>query len=383
MVKELQRTRYIERLEQQLRIHAVCGLLGPRQCGKTTLARDYADKFDGDVHWFDLENPDDLESLSNPMRTLENLTGLVVLDEVQRAPELFPILRVLVDRKQAKYMALGSASRDLLQQSSETLAGRIGYIEMAPFHLKEGVDTLPLLVRGGYPLSYLANSDEESYLWRESYIRTFLERDLAGLGFNVPPMTMRRFWSMLTHINAQQLNLHQLGMSLGVSGHSVRSYLDVLAGTFMIRVLQPWHENLGKRQVKTPKVYFRDTGILLALMRVLSYEELLRHPALGAVWEGFALEQVFQSLEIDQDDAYFWRTSQGAELDLFIDLRGRRYGFEFKFGDAPSRTKSMQIAKEDLRLDHLYVVYPGSRSYPLDDRLSVIGIESIRTLQLN
>lgn len=358
-------------------------MLGPRQCGKTTLARDYADKFDVDVHWFDLENPDDLESLSNPMRTLENLTGLVVLDEVQRVPELFPILRVLVDRKQAKYLALGSASRDLLRQSSETLAGRIGYIEMAPFHLKEGVDTLALLVRGGYPLSYLANSDEESYLWRESYIRTFLERDLAGLGFNVSPMTMRRFWSMLTHINAQQLNLHQLGMSLGVSGHSVRSYLDVLAGTFMIRVLQPWHENLGKRQVKTPKVYFRDTGVLLALMKVLSYEELLRHPALGAVWEGFALEQVLQSLEIYQDDAYFWRTSQGAELDLFIDLRGRRYGFEFKFGDAPSRTKSMLIAKEDLRLDHLYVVYPGSRNYHLDDRMSVIGIESIRTLQLN
>lgn len=379
----MERTRYLERIKQQMKVHSVCGLLGPRQCGKTTLAREYASTFDGKVHWFDLEDPPTLESLSNPMRALETLEGLVVLDEIQKLPEVFPILRVLSDRKQAKYMALGSASGDLLRQSSESLAGRIGYIELSPFHLKEGAEVRPLLIRGGFPLSYDAETDEESMLWRESYIKTFLERDIPELGFSIPPITIRRFWMMLVHVNGQQLNLHQLGTALGVSGHTVRSYLDILEGTFMVRVLQPWFENIDKRQVKAPKVYFRDTGILLALMAIHSYEELLRHPALGAIWEGFALEQVIQALEVYGNAAFFWRTGHGAELDLLIQARGgKRIGFEFKFADAPSRTKSMIIAMQDLKLDHMYVVYPGSRNYLLDDNISVIGIEEVKTLEL-
>lgn len=374
----MERIRYLQRIFEQFEVHTVCGLLGPRQCGKTTLALQYAQTFSGVVHHFDLENPDDLESLSNPMRVLERLEGLVIIDEIQRLPDLFPILRVLVDRKQAKYLVLGSASRELIRQSSETLAGRIGYIELTPFHLKEGCETTPLLIRGGFPLSYGAKSDQGSLLWRDSYIQTFLEKDIPALGFSVPSMMLRRFWMMLTHVHGQQLNLHQLGTSLGVSGHTVRSYLDILEGTFMVRILQPWHENLGKRQTKTPKLYFRDSGILLALMKISSHEQLLRHPSLGIVWEGFALEQTLQVLEVRQEEAFYWRTSHGAELDLLVHHQGKRLGFEFKFADAPKRSKSMMAALTDLKLDHLYVIYPGIRGYPIDDRLSVLGIDSLR-----
>ncbi len=374
----MERYRYLERIKEHFSVHSVCGLLGPRQCGKTTLADQFSKIFLGDVHRFDLENPDDLESLNNPMRMLEKLRGLVVIDEIQRLPNLFPILRVLVDRQQAQYLVLGSASRDLLQQSSESLAGRIGYIELSPFHLKEGAKTTPLLIRGGFPLSYLAKTDKASMLWRDSYIQTFLERDIPSFGFSVPPMQLRRFWMMLVHIHGQQLNLHQLGTSLGISGHSARSYLDILEGTFMMRILQPWFENIGKRQVKTPKVYFRDTGILLALLKIASEEQLLRHPLLGSVWEGFALEQILQALEIRREEAFYWRTGHGAELDLLIHYQGKRLGFEFKFSDAPKKTKSMCIAVTDLKLDKLYVIYPGKRDYPLDDQISVISIDNIR-----
>ncbi|MBI1954075.1 MAG: ATP-binding protein [Proteobacteria bacterium] len=374
----MKRHRYLERIKEHFSVHSVCGLLGPRQCGKTTLALQFSQIFSGDVHRFDLENPDDLESLSNPMRILEKLKGLVIIDEIQRLPNLFPILRVLVDRQQAKYLVLGSASRDLLQQSSESLAGRIGYIELSPFHLKEGVEVTPLLIRGGFPLSYMAETDRASLLWRDSYIQTFLERDVPSLGFSVPPMQLRRFWMMLVHIHGQQLNVHQLGTSLGISGHTARSYLDILEGTFMMRILQPWFENISKRQVKTPKIYFRDTGILLALLKIASEEQLLHHPLLGHIWEGFALEQTLQALEIRREEAFYWRTSHGAELDLLIQYQGKQLGFEFKFADAPKRTKSMHMAATDLKLNHLYVIYPGKRDYSLEDYLSVISIESIK-----
>jgi len=263
----------------------------------------------------------------------------------------------------------------LIQQSSETLAGRIGYIELTPFQLFEGCNLHQLLIRGGYPLSYLAESTENSQLWRESYIQTFLERDIPNLGFSVPPLLLRRFWMMLTHVNAQLLNLTQLGTSLGISGHSVRQYLDILGGTFMVRLLPPWFENIQKRQIKTPKLFFRDSGILLSLLGIFSEEALFRHPYLGAVWESFALEQVLQTLSLRTEDAFFWRTQHGAELDLLTFQNGVRVGFEFKFSDSPGTSKSMHAALQDLKLDHLYVIYPGKKIIPLQDRITVIGLE--------
>ena len=369
------RTKFMQQLQQQFRVHPACGLLGSRQAGKTTLALEYAKTYKGSVHNFDLENPEDLLALYEPMRALEKLEGLVIIDEIQRLPELFPILRVLIDRKQAQYLILGSASRDLIRQSSETLAGRIGYIELTPFQLIEGCDASVLLNRGGYPRSYLRKSDSDSYLWRENYIQTFLERDIPNLGFKIPPMTLRRFWMMLTHVHGQLLNMNNLATSLAVSGHTIRQYIDILAGTFMIRVLLPWQENIHKRQVKTPKIYFRDSGILQTLLRIHSEEERLRHPNLGAIWEGFALEQIIQALNIRNEDVFFWRTADGAELDLFVLHAGKRIGFEFKFADAPRTTKSMHQALQDLRLDQLWVVYPGKKQIDLVDKITMIGLE--------
>ena len=367
----LNRSHFINRLKEQLRIHSVAALLGPRQCGKTTLASQLAEDYPASIHHFDLENPSDLFALTEqPMRVLERLNGLVIIDEVQRIPALFPILRVLVDRKQAHYLILGSASRDLIQQSSETLAGRIGYIELTPFQLREDCISSDLLVRGGFPRSYFADSEHDSYLWREAYIQTFLERDIPNLGFQVPPLMLRRCWMMLAHVHGQLLNMNTLATSLSVSGHSIRHYLDILAGTFMVRIMLPWYSNIHKRQVKTPKLYFRDSGLLLALLGLRSEEAMLRHPSLGAIWEGFALEQVLRLAK--PDEAYFWATHQGAELDLLM-LKGRqRVGVEFKRADAPKVTPSMRIAMHDLKLDALYVVYPGAHRFSLAD-----GVEAV------
>jgi predicted AAA+ superfamily ATPase len=376
---KMDRIRYLERIKLQFQVHNVCAILGPRQCGKSTIAKVFAKNFTEKVHFFDLENPDDLEALQNPMRTLEGLSGLVVIDEIQLVPNLFKVLRVLCDKQQAKYLVLGSASRDLIQQSSETLAGRIGYIELSPFHLSEKLDYRTLLGRGGFPLSYLATNDEASMLWRESYIQTFLERDIPALGFNIPAQKLRRFWMMMVHVHGQLLNLHNIGNSLGISGHTVRSYLDILEGTFMMRVLNPWYENISKRQIKTPKVYFRDTGILLSLLKLGNEEQLYRHPMLGNIWEGFALEQILQFMELRNEEVFYWRTSHGAELDLFVSYKGKRLGFEFKFADAPKRSKSMVIACEDLKLDHLYVIYPGQRTYQLENKITVLGINDLTT----
>lgn len=393
------RHRYLQSITEQLRIHPVCALLGPRQCGKTTLAHEFSKLYaehevtsagqdlptnahhrTKQVHHFDLENPEDRLTLSQPLRVLERLRGLIVIDEIQRLPELFPILRVLVDRLQAKYLILGSASRDLIRQSSETLAGRIGYIELTPFQLSEGCDVTTLLIRGGFPRSYLALSEQDSYLWRRSYIQTFLERDIPNLGFSVAPLVLRRFWMMLTHVHGQLLNMSALATSLGVSGHTIRRYLDILAGTFMIRVMPPWFENIHKRQTKTPKLFFRDTGILLSLLAIHSEEELLRHPLLGAIWEGFALEQIIQILNIQPEEAFFWRTDNKAELDLFTLLNGKRYGFEFKFSDAPNVTKSMHAALQDLKLEHLYVIYPGTREVFFTDEITGVGLNIFKKL---
>lgn len=371
------RERFLKNIDDQFRIHPSCALLGPRQCGKSTLPNYFAQNCGKLVHKFDLEYPEDLLALSNPVAILEKLEGLVIIDEIQRLPELFPLLRVLIDKNQASYLILGSASRDLIRQSSETLAGRIGYIELTPFYLEEAADINKLLIRGGFPRSYLAESDKDSYRWRESYVQTFLERDVPNLGFKVPSPLLYRFWMMLSHYHGQLVNMANLSVSLGVTAHNIRHYLDILSGTFMIRVMQPWFENITKRQVKTPKIFFRDSGLLLKILGINSKEQLLVHPALGSVWEGFALEQIAQIMQQRQEEMFFWRTHEGAELDLFIIKNGKRLGFEIKFADSPKVTKSMHIALQDLKLEHLYVVYPGQRQIPLQENITLIGLDDV------
>lgn len=372
------REKFLQIIAKRLDVNPVCALLGPRQCGKTTVAAQYAKEINPEpqkIHHFDLENPEDLTALSNPLRALEHLSGLVIIDEIQRIPDLFPVLRVLVDRKQTNYLILGSASRDLIHQSSETLAGRISYIELTPFQLSEGFEVNALLLRGGFPKSYLAKNDEDSFLWRNDYVQTFLERDIPNLGFSIPPLMLRRFWMMLTHVHGQLINMNELATSLGVSGHTIRNYLDILAGTFMIRIMVPWFENIHKRQIKTPKLFFRDTGILLLLLGLRNESEYLRHPKLGLIWEGFALEQIIQTLNLRPEEVFFWRTQDGAELDLFVIVNGQRYGFEFKYSDSPKTTKSMHIALKELRLKQLFIIYPGQREIIFNDKIKAMGLD--------
>lgn len=373
----MQRPEYQHDIEMQFRVHPACALLGPRQVGKTTLAKMYIETHPPEnIRRFDLENPLDLAKLENPILALSKPEeGLIVIDEIQLRPDLFPALRVLIDQNnKRKFLILGSASRDLIRQSSETLAGRIGYIEVMPFSLKETHQSPNLLLRGGFPRSFLASNDEDSLLWRQSYITTFLERDIASLGFNIPPQQMRRFWLMLAHYHGQIFNASEIGRSLGISDHTVRRYLDILAGTFMIRVLSPWFENLAKRQVKSPKIFFRDSGILHALLGIRSETELENHPRAGSFWEGFAIEEICRQMKVSPNDCYFWKTQAGAELDLFILKNGKRIGFEIKYTDYPKITSSMKIALNDLKLDHLYVVIPGVESFPLEEKITAIGL---------
>ncbi len=376
------RKEYLAQIEEQFSIHPVCALLGPRQVGKTTLAHAYVEKYfdNEDIQFFDLENPIDLLRLENPMLALTQIKAkLIVIDEIQRIPDLFPILRVLVDKKDnsKKFLILGSASRDLIKQSSETLAGRIGYIELPPFSLAETKDSTRLWVRGGFPLSYLAASDSKSYLWRQSYIRTFLERDIPALGFSIAPEQIRRFWLMLSHYHGQVFNASEIGKSLGISNHTARRYLDILTGTFMVRILVPWYENIDKRQVKSPKIYFRDSGILNTLVGISNEKELYNWPRLGTFWEGFALEEVIRILEAQPEECYFWATQAEAELDLLIIKNGKRIGFEFKYADRPATTKSMHTALKDLSLHSLVVVHPGSEIFPITNNIIVCGLEAI------
>ena len=379
------RNQYLKKIAYLFQVNPVVALLGPRQCGKTTLARQYLEAHPGPVHYFDLENPIHLEQLGEPLLALGDLKGLIIIDEIQRKPNLFPLLRVLVDEhKDRHFLILGSASRDLIQQSSETLAGRISYLECTPFSLVEIEQddslldinfTNRLLARGGFPPSFLAKTDEISYQWRQDYISTFLERDIPNLGFRVPPAMMRRFWIMLAHYHGQTFNASELGKSLGIAHTTVRHYLDILTGTFMVRELSPWFENIKKRQVKAPKIYFRDSGLFLALMNINNVEELKQHPKLGAVWESFAMEQIIDSYQVPSEQCFYWGVHQQAELDLLLTIRGERIGFEFKYKDAPTKTSSMVDAVETLQLDHLYVIYPGKTRYRLTDKIIVIGLE--------
>ena len=370
----------INRVHGVFRVHPIAAILGPRQCGKTTLARMIAEREPST--YFDLENPVDLRRLSVPLKALEGLTGLVVIDEVQRQPALLELFRVLVDRSRnpARFLLLGSASPHLTKGASESLAGRIGFVDLSGFDLREaGAGSHNgLWIRGGFPRSFLAPDDSTSITWREDFIRTFLERDIPQLGITIPAETLRRFWTMIAHYHGQVWNAADFARSLGTSENTARRYLDILAGAYMIRVLPPWFENIGKRQVKAPKIYIRDSGILHALLYLRTLPDVQGHPKLGASWEGFALEQLLTIMETR--DAYFWATHSGAELDLLVTIGGKRHGFEFKFADAPGRTRSMGMAIRDLHLDHLWVLYPGNQEYPLDERITVVPVEAIPRL---
>jgi predicted AAA+ superfamily ATPase len=349
-------------------------LVGPRQSGKSTLAREFLPR--AHRNYFDLEDPASRRTLAEPMAALAALQGLVVIDEVQHAPDLFRVLRVLIDRENrpGQYLLLGSASPTLLRQASESLLGRVEVVEIAGFDLEEvGIaSTARLWLRGGFPPAFTAASDEDAGAWCGNAIARFVESDLPQFGVNVAVPTMMRFWAMLAHVHGQVWSAADPARSLGVSEPTVRRYLDWLTQGFMVRQLQPWYENLGKRQVKSPKIYFRDTGYLHALLGVRDQAALIRHPRSGASWEGFALEQV---LRISQpDDAYFWATHTGAELDLLMFRYGKRVGVEFKRMDAPGLTPSMRIAMHDLKLDALYVVYPGGRRYRLADRIEAVPL---------
>lgn len=373
------RTQFIHAAEQAFAVNPAVALLGPRQCGKTTLAQQLFKKQGVPTsNYFDLENPLDLQRLDNPMLTLEELSGLIVIDEVQRKPELFQSLRVQIDRHREtqRYLILGSASRELLNQSSETLAGRISYLELTPFNAREADQLQTLWLRGGFPNTYLAKSDQISYQWRNAYIKTFLEKDIPALGINIPSEQLRRFWLMLTHYHGQVINTSELGRSMNLSHNTIKKYIDILSGTFMIRVLYPWHENLGKRQVKSPKIYFRDSGIYHALNRIETYNELLIQPQLGASWEGFSLEEIIRHQDVDAFDCYFWGTHAGAELDLLIIKGNKRIGFEFKYTDTPKTTKSMHIAMEALSLNELTVISPGDHNFPLTEKIRAVGLNA-------
>jgi len=356
-------------------------LVGPRQVGKTTLARAVAQAASeaDSPNWFDLENPQVEAQLAAPLVALGGLSGLVVIDEVQHAPELFRVLRVLIDRPRnpARFLLLGSASPRLLRQSSESLAGRVEVIEVGGFTLDEtGPERAQSLWwRGGFPRSFTAASDAASRSWRREFIRAVVERDLPQLGLNVAAPALHRFWSMLAHCHGQAWNAAEPARSLGVNESTVRRYLDWLTQAYVVRQLQPWFANLGKRQVKAPKIYLRDTGLLHELLGIGDPAALVRHPKSGASWEGFAIDQVLRIAR--PDEAYFWATHAGAELDLLMVKDGRRFGVEFKRADAPRLTPSMTVALNDLDLDALFVVYPGERRYALSERVEVVPLVAV------
>lgn len=373
----IDRPEALQRIRDAFRVHPVVAVLGPRQCGKTTLARMLTEREPST--FFDLEDPRDAQRLSAPLTALEGLSGLVVLDEVQRRPELWELLRVLVDRpgSASRFLLLGSASPALVRGVAETLAGRVGFVDLGGFSLREvGAGQRDVLWgRGGFPRSFLAADDGTSLGWRRDFIRTFLERDVPQLGIRVPAETLRRFWTMVAHYHGQVWNAAEIGRSLGVGEMTARRYLDILAGAFVVRVLPPWHENLAKRQVRSPKVYLRDSGLLHALLQLSTLDDVRSHPKLGASWEGFALEEIISS--VPEVQPYFWGSHGGAELDLVLFRGKRRLGVELKYADAPGMTRSMHIALEDLRLDRLWVAYPGGRTYDLHERVTVAPLSAV------
>jgi len=377
----IERSQHLLELQGLLERHPMVGILGARQVGKTTLARQLAARHDGPVSYLDLEDPTHLARLSEPMLALRDLQGLIVIDEVQRRPDLFPVLRVLADREDrtARFLILGSASPELLQQSSESLAGRIHYQDLGGFDLDEvGMEARERLwLRGGFPRSFLAETDSTSAEWRRDFVRTLLERDLPGLGIQIPAETLRRFWTMIAHYHGQVWNGAELARAFGVSAVTVRRYLDLLTSALVLRQLPPWFENLGKRQVKSPKVYVADSGLLHTLLSLETREDLEGHPKIGASWEGFVLREVVERLGARPEEMFFWATHGGAELDLLVIRGRRRFGFEIKRTAAPRVTPSVHTAIDDLHLDRVDVVYPGEHTFPLADRVRAVALSRL------
>jgi uncharacterized protein len=369
---------HARRVHSLLRNNRVVALLGARQVGKTTLARQLAKRLPGGAVHFDLEDPRDLARLADPMLALANVRTLVVLDEIQRRPELFPALRVLADQPRGpRFLVLGSASGDLLRQSSESLAGRIAYHELPPLGLEEVGDKhlQRLWLRGGFPRAFAARSQAESNRWRQDFVTTFIERDIPQLGSRVPAQALLRFWTMLAHWHGQTMNWSELGRSMGVTDHAIRGYLDLLEATFMVRLLQPWHENLGKRQVKAPRAYVRDPGLLHTLLDIHDQRQLERHPKVGASWEGFCVEEIARLLRARKHELFFWRTHAGAELDLLF-VRGEiRWGFEIKRTTSPVVTPSMRTALADLKLRRLVVIHAGTDAWQMGEQIDAVPLQ--------
>ena len=370
----IQRQDLLERVRRALARNPIVAIVGPRQCGKTTLAQQFLPE--AESTYFDLEDPAVADALADPMTTLTPLRGLIVIDEAQRRPELFPVLRVLADRKKhdAHFLILGSASPELSRQASESLAGRVEIIEMTGFAQTEipAADQHKLWLRGGFPRSFLARNEADSYEWRRQFVRTFVERDIALLGFHIAPAAIGRFWTMLAHYHGQVFNGSEIASALSVGTQTAHNYLDALEQTFMVRRLPPWYVNVGKRLVKSPKIYLRDSGLFHSLQNIRDTGVLVAHPKVGASWEGFALEQILR--QFPGEDAYFYAIHSGSELDLYLPALG--LGFEIKRKDAPKRTRSMDITMQDLGLKKLYVIYPGTRSYPLDKNIQAVPLSA-------
>lgn len=377
----IKRQTEIRNIKSLLKTHPVVGIIGARQVGKTTLARQITESMKGPCSFFDLENPEDLSRLSDPMLALKDLKGLVVIDEVQQYPDIFRILRVLSDRQRrpSRFLILGSASPELLRQTSETLAGRIIYYQLKGFSLEEiGMKQAnKLWLRGGFPRSFLARSLNESSEWRKGFIRTFLERDLPQLGITIRAVTLRRFWSMVAHYHGQLWNSSEFGRSFGVADTTVRNYLDLLTSTFVLRQLSPWYENISKRQVKAPKVYVSDTGILHALLNIKSMDDLQKNPKVGASWEGFVIEQLIHKYKATSEECFFWATHGGTELDLLIIKGGERLGFEIKLTSSPVVTPSMRNSLSALKLNRLTVIHAGDRTFLLDKKIQAVAFKDI------
>jgi predicted AAA+ superfamily ATPase len=373
----IQRQALLDKIQSAFKVNRIVCLLGPRQCGKTTLARivwDLSGKKKEDPGYFDLENPLDIQRLETPELTLRPINGLIVMDEIQRRPDIFPFLRYMHDENLPQnYLILGSAARELIAQASESLAGRITFIEVTPFSILETHSVDNLWLKGGFPKSYLA-TNALSMAWRRDYMRTYIEQDLGTFGLGFSPETLRRMWFMLAHYHGQIFNASEIGKSLGISHPTVKKYLSYLEATFMMRILRPWHANISKRQVKSPKVYFRDSGLLHHVLGVDDASALRMHPKVGLSWEGFALEEICRFYETDSQDCYFWSSHNETELDLLILKNGKKIGFEFKYQDAPKLTPSMRISWNDLELDELYVIYPGSRDYALTENIRVMNL---------
>lgn len=376
----INRRSYIDRVKKALQSNPVVALLGPRQTGKTTLARQVIEGTESAV--FDLEKHSDQARLADPELALSHLKGTVVIDEIQRRPELFSILRPLADRpgQPARFLILGSASPNIVRGVSESLAGRVAFVDLGGFNMEEvGAENMQTLwLRGGFPRSYLAKDEAASRAWRENFIRTFLERDIPLLGIRIPAETLRRFWMMVAHYHGALWNAADLSRSLGVSEHTVRNYLDILSGAYMVRQVSPWWENLGKRQYKSPKVFVRDSGVFHSLLGLERQQDLTAHPKLGASWEGFAMEQVL-SVAGDRQ-VFFWRTHAGAEIDLLLFRGGRRYGVEFKYSAAPTMTKGLHSALADLKLDRAWIIHPGSQGYPLHERVDALSLQDLPSI---